>query len=85
MGRVLCYHPPMPTVYELALIVGTAVGGSTLASVATRYIHRPEVSTGRHAPTDHRPRRRRRGAGAVSHRPHVASALVRGAGDSRTA
>ena len=35
----------MPTVYELALIVGAAVGGGTLASVATRYIHRPEVST----------------------------------------
>ena len=35
----------MLTVYELGLIVGAAVGGGTLTTVATRYIHRPEVST----------------------------------------
>ena len=34
-SRVLCYHPPMPTVYELGLIVGAAVGGGALAAVVT--------------------------------------------------
>ena len=35
----------MPTVYELGLIVGAAVGGGAIGSVATRFIRRREVST----------------------------------------
>lgn len=35
----------MPTLQELGLIVGAAVAGGALASVATRFICRPELST----------------------------------------
>ena len=40
-GRVLCYHLPIPIVYDLGLIVGAAVGGGALASIATRFIRHP--------------------------------------------
>ncbi len=35
----------MPTLSELGLIVGAGVAGGALASVATRFICRPELST----------------------------------------
>ena len=44
-SRVLCYHPPMPTPQELGLIVGASVASGAIASVATRYMRRPELHT----------------------------------------